>query len=272
MWECNSEMNEAANIVVSHHHSTPTLPINEVMTTVHHDRDDDDHLDHDFEKTGFLLKKTSKGLWVNRYFVTERNMLSYWHDINSFEQHDNPSEKYDVAEIKSIERTSHRGLIINFLNSSKFKLEVRALVDNERNEWAAILEGKSKLYSVDELLSDLRLHAISFKTKAFATLMFLHEKDQNKWLLDRLDEIFEISGDDSKSTKLRSNSSLLLRAACRALDEFLSACVDGEQEMASREPKIMAHTRYVLFLACICCFFCYCSNCCWRLFENVVDD
>lgn len=205
---------------------------------------DEDLLAHDIEKSGYLLKKTSKGLWVNRYFVTERNILSYWHDQNSFEQHDNPSEKYDIAEIKNVERTSNRGLVVNFLNSSKFKLEIRALMDNERNEWASILEGKAKLYSVDELLSDLRQHHISFRTRTFETLMFLHEKDQNKWILDRLDEIFEISADDSKSAQLRSNSSRLLSAACKALDEYIIACDDCKLEMSSREPKIVAHTRY----------------------------
>lgn len=199
--------------------------------------------ENDIEKEGYLMKKTSKGLWVNRYFATEHNFLAYWHDQHSFQQGDKACEKYDLAEVKNIEKTSYRGLVLSFLNSTKFKLEIRTMTDNERNEWHAILHGKSKLYSIDELLHDLEHKQFTFQTSFFQSLLSLSEKDQNKWILDHLDELFEISHDESKSQQLRSNSCRLLQASCQVIDHFIQTCEDCQIEIKSREPKIIAHSK-----------------------------
>ena len=202
------------------------------------------HYSNDVEKSGYLQKKTSKGLWVNRYFVTENNYLYYWHEITDYEMKKPSCERYDISEIKNLEKISTHSISMNFMENTKFKLEIRASQVTERNEWFNILDAKKRLYSVDELLSDLRSDRISFKTKNFQTLMTLQEKDQNKWILDHLDESFETSSNDTNlALQLRSNSNRLLLAANHAMDEFIQTCHDCEQEIASREPKVIAHTR-----------------------------
>lgn len=199
--------------------------------------------ENDMEKEGYLMKKTSKGLWVNRYFVTEQNLLAYWHDQHSHQQGDKACEKYDLAEVKGIEKTSHRGMSLSFLNSTKFKLELRTMADNERNEWFSILEGKSRLYSIDELLSDLQNKQCSFQTTIFQTILSLSERDRNKWVLDLCDEWYEIGQDESTSQQLRSNSCQLLHASCQLLDHFIATCEDCKVEISSRQPKIIAHSK-----------------------------
>lgn len=201
------------------------------------------HLSNDVEKKGYLQKKTSKGLWVNRYFVTEGNFLHYWHESVDYDVKKPSCEKYDISEVKSLEKVGSHGITLNFLNNSKFKLEIKAAVVTERNEWFEVLDAKKRLYSIDELLNDIKLDRISFKTKTFSALMQLHEREQNKWILDRLDEAFESSNDDQLVQQFRSNSSRLLLAATRAMEEFLKTCEDCEQEMFSREPKVIAHCR-----------------------------
>ncbi len=74
-------------------------------------------------------------------------------------------------------------------------------------------------------------------------LLRLNEKEQCKWILDRLDESFELSMDSSKTERLRNNSSRLLKAACKALDEFIATCHDATVECEGRIPKVIAHSR-----------------------------
>jgi RNA polymerase-binding transcription factor DksA len=203
----------------------------------------DSPFSNDVEKMGYLQKKTSKGLCVNRYFATDHNFLHYWHEQQEYDNKDPSCEKYDVSEIQSLEKVGAHGISMNFMHNSKFKLEIKSSSTSERNDWCALLEAKKKLYSFDDLLADIKLVRISFKTKTFQTLMQLHEQEQNKWILDRLDEAFETTKDDHLVAQMRSNSSRLLLAAKRTIDEFASLCEDCEQEIFSREPKIIAHCR-----------------------------
>lgn len=203
---------------------------------------------NDLDKTGYLQKKTTKGMWVNRFFVTDRNYLSYWHTRAQYDNKEDPAETFDLSEVKSIETQGSKVFVVSFQAAGKFKVELSAGNDQERREWMGIMEGKRRLYSVDELLADLRAERISFRTRSFQVLMMLQERDQNKWILDRIDEGFHISSDESQAAKLRGDSSALLQAAIRVVDEFILVCRDGEAEMASRSPKIMAHSRYV----CLC--------------------
>lgn len=202
---------------------------------------------NDIDKSGYLQKKTSKGIWVNRYFVTDRNYLQYWHTQQQFDKGEEAAEVFDLSEVKSIETVGSKIFVLSFQAAGKFKIELSSGNDQERCEWIGILEGKRRLYSVDELLADLQSQRISFRTKSFQVLMMLKEREQNKWILDRIDEGFHISADESQAAKLRGDSSSLLQAAIRVIDEFILVCKDGEQEMASRSPKIMAHSRYGLF-------------------------
>jgi hypothetical protein len=207
--------------------------------------DKDRHFSNDIEKSGYLMKKTSKGLWVNRYFITEGNFLHYWHEHTDYEAEQSSSEKYDISEIKSIEKVSTYGIVMSFSDDNKkFKLEIKAAQVSERNDWYTLLDAKRKLYSVDELLVDLKNSRISFKTKTFQTLMMLSEREQNKWILDYLDESFETStNNDSYIHQLRSSNNRLLLCACHAIDEFTKQCHDCVSEIASREPKIIAHSK-----------------------------
>lgn len=200
--------------------------------------------DGDFEKAGYLQKKTSKGMWVTRYFATDRNQLQYWHNQAQYDRPEAPAESYDVSEIRSIDMVGSRGFVLSFYKTNKFKVEIAANSEQERTEWRTIIDAKRRLYSVDELLADISASRIVFHTKTFQTLMALQEKDQNKWMLDRLDEAYEISHDSTRSDRLRADSSQLLLASIRVLDEFLLVCGDCEEEIASRCPKVIAHTRY----------------------------
>lgn len=194
------------------------------------------------EKDGYLQRKTTKGLWANRYFATQAQHLKYWHSkaesINK-----EPTETYLISEIKTVEVTGPRSFVLNFLNSSKFRLELSAPGEHERMEWVTLLEAKRRLYSVDELLADLRADRVSFRTKTFRTLMILPEKDQNKWILDRLDELFEIDQASERTDRLRADSCRLLHAAIRSLDEFLAVCRDCEDEISGRAPQVIAHSK-----------------------------
>lgn len=198
---------------------------------------------NDIDKSGYLQKKTSKGIWVNRYFVTDRNYFRYWHTQAQYEKGEEAAESFDLSEVKVIETVSAKVFVLSFMAAGKFKVEISAGNDQERNEWIGILEGKRRLYSVDELLADIRADRISFRTKSFQILMMLHEREQNKWILDRIDEGFHISADENQAAKLRSDSSALLQAAIRVIDEFVLVCKDCEEEVSTRSPKIIAHSR-----------------------------
>ncbi len=210
--------------------------------------DDDEDLEesvfkNDVEKTGYLQKKTSKGLWVARYFVTETRYLRYWHDRQQYDKALAACEEFHLSEVSAVENIESRVRRLKFSKNTKFQLTLKAETDAEMGEWAEIIRAKIRLYSVDELLADLTGENASFCTKTFQTLLLLSEKEQNKWILARLDEAFESGTDEQNIIKMRSSPVYLLKAACRVLDEFNDVCVDCKHEMNSRSPRIIAHSR-----------------------------
>ena len=143
----------------------------------------------DVEVSGYLQKKTSKGLYSSRFFSTQGRYLKYWPDKTKFDVGTDASETFDLCEVKHFEKQGNKSFCIYFMND-KFKLELRAASDQNCTEWHELLLAKRSLHSVSELLADLNNASITFKTKMFQDLMVLKERDQNKWVLDRLDEMF----------------------------------------------------------------------------------
>ena len=199
---------------------------------------------NDIDKCGYLQKKTSKGLWGSRFFATDTRYLRYWHDKDQHTKGEKASEVFDIAEISKVEKADGRILKIQFLKNTKFQLTIKAETEAETIEWMEIIKAKVKLYSVDELLAELVGDRMSFRTKTFQTLLVLTEKEQNKWILHRLDEAFESSREDQHIMSMRSSPCYLLKSAGKAFDDFLDVCQDCKSEMTSKSPRIIAHSRY----------------------------
>eukprot|EP00981_Chlorochromonas_danica_P012823 scaffold5444_cov181-Ochromonas_danica.AAC.4 len=180
---------------------------NEVLTELDH---------HDINKSGYLQKKTSKGLWVPRFFTTDSRYLRYWHDRDQYDKQAQACEEFDLGEVSAIDKTENKVCKIRFLKNTKFQLLLKAETEGELLEWMEIIRAKIRLYSIDELLADLVGQKVSFRTNTFQTMLLLSEKEQNRWILNRLDEAFECRGDDEYVRK---------------------------QEMTSRSPRILAHCK-----------------------------
>jgi hypothetical protein len=196
----------------------------------------------EFEISGYLQKKTTKGFYVNRYFSTFGHTLRYWQDQVAFENTDKSSEVYDICDIKNIEKTNNRQFNLYFLNE-RFKLELKAASDEQCKEWTEVLMAKRSMYSVDELLMTLDTNRMSFKTKTFRSLLVLKEKDQNKFILDRLDDIFTAPSREMQSGKNVIESSALIKAARVTIEELLTNCEECMLEMAQRNPQVTVHCR-----------------------------
>ncbi len=108
-----------------------------------------------------------------------------------------------------------------------------------------VLQAKKSLYSVDELLVDLTKDRISFKTKTFQSLMVLREKDQNRFINDRIDEYFKIAVDETqtKRNQRKPKSHTIIQSARRAVLDFKTTCKECFDEMDCRNPKVIAHCR-----------------------------
>ena len=131
--------------------------------------------------------------------------------------------------------------------NSKFKLELRALSDEQFAQWSGMLIAKRNLYSIDDLLSDINAQRLSFKTTTFQYLMLLKENDQNKYILDKIDATFNIPINQYLSNSLRGkivDSCALLNAAHLIIKELKNVCREYILEIESRNPKIVAHTRF----------------------------
>lgn len=117
--------------------------------------------------------------------------------------------------------------------------------DEQLTEWVEFLLAKKSLYSIDELLVDLSKQRISFKTKTFQSLMILREKDQNRFILDRLEEYFKVAADESLSgrNRLKPNSHSIIQSARKAILEFKATCKECFLEINCRNPKVIAHCR-----------------------------
>ena len=168
--------------------------------------------------------------------------LKYYPDSTSYEKKPHEcSGEYDICDIKSIEKGNNKTFTLNFLNG-KFKLELKSISDEVCNEWCEVLLAKKSLYSIDELLLDLNQQNIVFQTTTFQSLLILKEKEQNKWILDRLDESFQII--QRNSLELKEQISLaLIKAAKTSIEEFIVICNECLIELNGRNPRVCAHCR-----------------------------
>eukprot|EP01038_Epipyxis_sp_PR26KG_P008273 gene8273-11200_t len=159
--------------------------------------------------------------------------LKYYPDSSSYEKKPHEcSGEYDICDIKSIEKGNNKTFTLYFLNG-KFKLELKSISDEVCNEWCEVLLAKKSLYSIDELLLDLNQQNIVFQTTTFQSLLILKEKEQNKWILDRLDESFQII--QRNSLELKDQISLaLIKAAKTSIEEFIVICKECLIELNGR--------------------------------------
>lgn len=197
----------------------------------------------EFEIAGYLQKKTTKGFYVNRYFSTFGHTLRYWQDKQSFDNAEKSSEIYDICDIKTIDKTGSRTFTLLFSNE-RFKLELKTGNDEQCREWTEALLAKRSMYSIDELLVELDTTKVNFKTETFKHLLKLKEKDQNKFILDRLDDIFVAPARELQANITGADSSALIRAARTCIEELITNCEECMLEMSQRNPKITVHCRY----------------------------
>jgi len=123
-----------------------------------------------------LQKKNTSGIYQSRFFTTKGYMLHYWTSKADYEKDADPSNSYDLREMNSLEVASKRNLTLLF-GSAKFKLELRALTDDQCLHWAEFLKSKKSLHSLSDLINELD-GDVEFKTEAFRVLMKLREHDQ----------------------------------------------------------------------------------------------
>lgn len=131
----------------------------------------------ELEMRGVLQKRNRNGMFQNRYFSTRGAFIEYWSSSEeAIASPQKPSSSYDMREIKVVEGLGDRIVYIQFMNE-KFKLELRAISEEQCQEWINFLRAKISLHSPNNLLSDID-DGVRFQTKTFATLLRLKPGDQ----------------------------------------------------------------------------------------------
>lgn len=227
--------------------------------------------DNEAEKSGLVLKKSSKGpFWQTRFFRTKTSHLQYWKDKAAFvkDPHSPPSD-FEICDFKIIDYKV--GRLVNLLFSdSKFGLHLQFQSEQEAKEWYEILLAKRSMYSVHQLLVDMKEGRNRCVTHNFAEMLVLSEVEQSKWLLERIQEQFTVASklinvNIPQATASHSTDELIIvSAARRCVEEFIKTCNDCSTELRHRNPKIMAHCkrymnmyeklitgRLILHLSCI---------------------
>lgn len=143
--------------------------------------------------------------------------------------------------MNSLEITSKRNLTLLF-GSAKFKLELRALTDEQCLHWAEFLRSKKALHSISDLINDLDGDA-EFKTDAFRVLMKLKEFDQNQWIYDTISAPFESAQDELYRRGVLHDNLTTIKACLLSFEEFFKTCEECALEMDSRNPRIITHCR-----------------------------
>lgn len=202
----------------------------------------DEVLGHN-SKEGYLSKKNRKGYYNSRYFQSVNEGISYWIDKASFDRREEPSSTFEIKDIKNIERSAG-GRVLSLVFGDKFRIDLKSEID-DCNVWYETLTAKKSFYSVKELLSDLQNENTEFATKTFSALMVIPVKEQNEWITDQLNDIFESAANDAQTSMLRSNPMWVIKASRSVLDEFISTCDECALEMESRNPRLSAHCRSV---------------------------
>lgn len=199
----------------------------------------------DLERAAVCSKKSSKGpFWQSRFFRTRMNHLQYWSNKEAFTKDPwMPSSDFDICDFKVIEYEV--GRYLHLTKGDKYGLHLQFGTEIECREWYETLLAKRALYSVQELMVDLR-GANKCVTQTFAHMLVLGETEQSRWISEHIEEQFAVAsrtncgggGGERKSDEIVSIS-----AARRCLEEFLHTCQDCATEMRQRNPKIMAHCR-----------------------------
>jgi hypothetical protein len=131
----------------------------------------------EIEIHGVLQKRNRKGFYQNRYLRTCGWQLQYWPSSQFFsENRTNPSSSYDIREIRIIEATGDCKFYIQFMNE-KFKLDLKAISNEQCQEWVEFIRAKKNLHSPNSLL-DLDNSDSTFKTKTFGALIKLPLTEQ----------------------------------------------------------------------------------------------
>jgi hypothetical protein len=131
----------------------------------------------ELEMRGVLQKRNRNGMFQNRYLSTRGAFIEYWSSSDeALACPHKPSSSYDMREIKVVECQGDRILYIQFMNE-KFKLELRAISEEQCQEWVNFLKAKITLHSPNNLLSEME-DGVKFQTKTFATLLRLKPGDQ----------------------------------------------------------------------------------------------
>lgn len=202
--------------------------------------------DVDFDIAAYLQKRASTGLMLynNRYFMTDGHLLKIYLAKPSIRAVQEEPTIFDICAITSIDKDCKNQTFVIYFMNNKFKLDVKAASDEQRKEWCSVLEAKRSLYSIDELRVDVTGDRLLFKTKTFNSLMVLKEQEQNNWIMDRLDDAFAAVHESTPTRELLNFSPvLLIRAAESTVHDLLASCKECEQEITSRNPKVIAHCR-----------------------------
>lgn len=125
-------------------------------------------LSSETELHGKLQKRNRNGIYQPRYFQTQGSLLKYW--TNENEKNLSAGSVFDVREFRSAQNVGDNCLCIQMLNE-KFKLELKAVSNEQCNEWADFLRAKMALYSVDNLKSSIDAETLAFKTRTFEGLL-----------------------------------------------------------------------------------------------------
>lgn len=122
----------------------------------------------EMELHGKLQKRNRNGIFQARYFQTLGPSLKYW--TNEHEKNTSPGKSFDVREFRSVQNVGDNCICIQMTND-KFKLEIKAISNEQCNEWADFLQAKMALYSVSNLKTSIDTEAVSFSTRTFAGLL-----------------------------------------------------------------------------------------------------
>jgi hypothetical protein len=152
------------------------------------------------ELQAYISKKNTRGYFQSRYFVTQGRKLSYYNDENIYTEEqkliyadkdfNSTATEYDIVAMRVIELAPDRILHIKFSNN-KFKLDLQFKNETERNEWTTLLLAKKNLHNVQELVREVRSSEAVILTPTFQNLLILEENDQDSWIEQRIDDIFE---------------------------------------------------------------------------------
>eukprot|EP01038_Epipyxis_sp_PR26KG_P005709 gene5709-7880_t len=159
------------------------------------------------EISGYIQKKNTIGLYRSRYFSISGRYLKYWPDRAAFDRYEDSSNEYDLSDMKElVKHGNNRQFCLYFSNEKYKKLELKVLTDNEYELWTSILPMKQKLFSREELLSDVSSNRVSFITKSFQSFILLDEIVQKEMVEERLDEIYLLKAIENNQINNNNNN------------------------------------------------------------------